>query len=427
MQLLRSLLNRIFHSRPNNQQISSNSSGGSRASVLPLIPRYPRQFWLLFWGAFFTRISISMIWPFITVILRDRLAIPLTTAALLLTIQALFTLLSTVVISATMDNFGRKLPVLIGLVGAAATLFAMARANTLEQWIVLMALSGLFQPVFNIGVNTMIADIVSADQRSSAYALIRMIGNAGIAVGPVIGGTVVTLLSFAAVYYTIALTYALLALFVLLTIRETIPTFQHVPENQTGGYATIIRDGMFIGMFVMYMLVMFGNTQIFVLLPVYAKEVHGLVESEYSLLLSLNAIMVVVFQYAITRRTDRYRPLPVMAVAALFYTVGLGTVAMGSNLASFALSMIITTVGELLLMPTALTFTAAIAPTSMRARYMGILSLSWPLAAGVGPLIGGFLNDSFSPVAMWLGASSMALVGAIGFVVLAHFRRNQRV
>lgn len=180
-------------------------------------------------------------------------------------------------------------------------------------------------------------------------------------------------------------------------------------------------------MFVMYMLVMFGNTQIFVLLPVYAKEVHGLVESEYSLLLSLNAIMVVVFQYAITRRTDRYRPLPVMAVAALFYTVGLGTVAMGSNLASFALSMIITTVGELLLMPTALTFTAAIAPTSMRARYMGILSLSWPLAAGVGPLIGGFLNDSFSPVAMWLGASSMALVGAIGFVGLAHFRRHQRV
>lgn len=242
MQLLRSLLNRIFLSRPNNQQISSNSSGGSRASVLPLIPRYPRQFWLLLWGAFFTRISISMIWPFITVILRDRLAIPLTTAALLLTIQALFTLLSTVVISATMDNFGRKLPVLIGLVGAAATLFAMATANTLEQWIVLMALSGLFQPVFNIGVNTMIADIVSADQRSSAYALIRMIGNAGIAVGPVIGGTVVTLLSFAAVYYTIALTYALLALFVLLTIRETIPTFQHVPENQTGGYATIIRD-----------------------------------------------------------------------------------------------------------------------------------------------------------------------------------------
>ncbi len=365
-----------------------------------------------------------MIWPFVTVVIRERLEISLTAAALLLTVQSVTGLLATLFVSSIMDRFGRKVPVLIGLLGAAATLFAMATAATLEQWLVLMALSGVFQPVFNIGVNTMIADIVTVERRSSAYALIRMIGNAGIAVGPVIGGAVVTLMSFEAVYYAIAVTHALLTVFVLLTIRESIPRQASSLPAKSGGYGYILRDNLFVGMFLMYMLVMFGNTQIFVLLPVYAKEVHGLVESQYSLLLTINATMVVLFQYAVTRITDRFRPLPVMAVAAIFYAVGLATVAAGYNLATFTLSMVIITLGELMLMPTALTFTAKIAPTEMRARYMGILSLSWPLAAGVGPVIGGVLNDNISPLAMWLGASSMALFGALGFVVL--FRFSQR-
>ena len=181
-----------------------------------------------------------------------------------------------------------------------------------------------------------------------------------------------------------------------------------------------------MGMFVMFMLVMFGNTQIFVLLPVYAKESFGLVESQYSLLLSINAAMVVLFQYAITKYTDRYPPLPVMALAALLYAVGLGSVAVGYSLPTFAVSMVIVTLGELMLMPTALTFIANIAPTEMRARYMGIFGLGWPLAAGIGPVIGGFLNDNFSPIAMWIGASGLALIGAVGFLAIMYYRRGEK-
>jgi len=392
---------------------------------------YPRQFWLLFWGAFFTRASISMIWPFVTVIIRERLDIPLTSAAFLLTIQSIFSLLSTLVVSSIMDKVGRKVPVVISLIGSALALTAMATADTFEQWAILMAIYGVFVPVFNIGVNTMVADIVEPENRSPAYALVRMISNAGIAIGPVIGGTLVTLMSFEAVYYVIAIAYGILTVFVVTMIHETIPENLETDEDDPApakGYGYILRDTVFMGMFVMFMLVMFGNTQIFVLLPVYAKENFGLVESQYSLLLTINATMVVLFQYALTKFTDRYNPLPVMAWAALLYAIGLGSVAVGYDLPTFAISMIIVTIGELMLMPTALTFIANIAPTEMRARYMGIFGLGWPLAAGVGPIIGGFLNDNFSPVAMWIGASGMALVGAAGFLaIMLYRRRNDKV
>lgn len=391
---------------------------------------YPPQFWLLFWGAFFTRISISMIWPFVTVIIRERLDIALTTAALLLTIQSIASLLSTLVVSSIMDKFGRKTPIYVSLIGGALSLVGMATASTFEQWAILMAIYGVFHPVFNIGVNTMVADIIEPENRSAAYALIRMISNAGIAIGPVIGGILVTLMSFETVYYTIAIAYGILTVFVLLFIQETIPYLMDIKNNVTTksnmGYGYILRDTVFMSMFVMFMLVMFGNTQIFVLFPVYAKENFGLVESQYSLLLTINATMVVLFQYAMTKFTDRYRPLNVMAVAALLYAIGLGSVAIGYDLPTFAISMVIVTIGELMLMPTALTFIANIAPTEMRARYMGIFGLGWPLAAGVGPVIGGFLNDNYSPVSMWVGASGLAIIGALGFILIMFYRRRDK-
>lgn len=393
---------------------------------------YPQQFWLLFWGSFFTKASISMIWPFVTVIIRERLEIALTTAALLLTIQSIASLLSTLVVSSIMDKMGRKVPIVIGLLGSAIALVGMATANTFEQWAILMAFYGIFTPVFNIGVNTMVADIIEPENRSSAYALIRMISNAGIAIGPVIGGILVTLMSFEAVYYLIAIAYGILTVFVMSSIQETIPDNRMKTKNQeiisttSQGYGYILRDTLFMSLFAMFMLVMFGNTQIFVLLPVYAKENYGLVESQYSLLLTINATMVVLFQYAITKFTDRYQPLPVMALAAILYAIGLGSVAVGYNLPTFAISMVIVTIGELMLFPTALTFIANIAPTEMRARYMGIFGLSWPLAAGIGPVIGGFLNDNFSPIAMWIGASGLAVIGAIGFITIMMYRRRDK-
>jgi MFS family permease len=390
---------------------------------------YTSQFWLLFWGSFFTRASISMLWPFVTVVIRERLEIPLTIAALLLTIQSVSSLLSTLVVSSIMDKIGRKLPTVASLIGSTAVFAMMATANTLEQWVILMIIYGAFVPVFGIGVNTMVADVVEPQKRSSAYALIRMIDNAGIAIGPMMGGALVTLMSFEAVYFAVAIAYGFLTIFVMLMIRETIP--QHTPDDDvqaesSKGYGYILRDTVFMSMFAMFLLVMFGNAQIFVLLPVYAKENFGLIESQYSLLLTINATMVVLFQYVLTKFTDRYRPLNVMAVAAFIYTIGLGTVAIGYDLTTFSISMIIVTFGELMLMPTTLTFVANIAPTELRARYMGLFGLNWSLAAGIGPVIGGYLNDNHSPVAIWIGASAMAFVGTIGFLSIMVYRRNKK-
>jgi len=76
------------------------------------------------------------------------------------------------------------------------------------------------------------------------------------------------------------------------------------------------------------------------------------------------------------------------------------------------------TVGEMMLMPTSTSYAADLAPAHMRGRYMSLYGLTWPVAAGIGPVMGGFLSDSLGPRFTWYGGFLAGLVGAIGFMVL---------
>ncbi len=50
---------------------------------------------------------------------------------------------------------------------------------------------------------------------------------------------------------------------------------------------------------------------------------------------------------------------------------------------------------------------------------MSFYALTWGVAAGIGPIFGGFLNDIFGPKAIWLGGAVVGSLGVIFFLVLA--------
>jgi MFS family permease len=86
--------------------------------------------------------------------------------------------------------------------------------------------------------------------------------------------------------------------------------------------------------------------------------------------------------------------------------------------------MVVMTLGELLLMPTSSAFVANWAPVEKRGRYMSIYGMTWGAAAGIAPLLGGFLNDTFGPQTIWFGGGGVGLVGLLGFVLLSIKQRS---
>ncbi len=384
--------------------------------------RYPSQIWLLFWGTLTGSVGLSLIWPYLTITIRERAHIPLTQITLLFMLQAAAAFLATALLGPIMDRFGRKRPMLIGLLASGLVLVAMSQAVTLAHWAVLLALYGMVNTMFRIGSYAMVADLVESDQRANVYALLRMGDNLGIVIGPTVGGVLASV-SYALSYLIAASTQFVLLFIVGVVIHETLAGRDTHSSTETArsdsGYGTLLRDRAFLNVWGFYILVNIASAMVFMLLGLYVKENYHITEARFGLIVGANAVMVVAFQYAVTRRTIGYAPLPVMALGALFYASGLGIYALSQGFAGFLLGMIVMTCGELLLVPTATAYSANLAPPHMRARYMGAFSLSFRIGAGIGPVMGGLLSDQIAPVATWYGGMISCLIAAAGFGMLA--------
>jgi MFS family permease len=202
---------------------------------------------------------------------------------------------------------------------------------------------------------------------------------------------------------------------------ETLPK-QSVTVKLTstfGGYLLVFRDTKFLSFIGAFVLAQMCAVLIWILMPVYANGIYDVPESLYGFIPTTNALMVVFLQVFVTQKTKLYRPLPVMAIGTLFYTLGVGSVALSHTFVGFWISIVIMTIGELILMPTASTYVAELAPIDMRGRYMSLAGLTWSAAAGIAPLMGGYLNDNVSPVATWYGGFLIGIIGILGFLFLS--------
>jgi MFS family permease len=297
----------------------------------------------------------------------------------------------------------------------------LIRAETLLAFGLLMAVSGAFNPLYRVGADAMMADLVPAEKRIDAYSLMRTSNNLGIALGPVIGGLVITV-SYSIAFFSAALGLMTYGLLVAFFARETLvraATTARMGLVKFGGYAQILKDRPFIAFTVVFTLTQMCAALIWVLLSVYAKQNYQVPESQYGFIANTNALMVVFFQLPVTQVAKRYPPLLVLAGGSLLYAVGVGSVALGHSFWAFWLSMVILTVGELMISPTATTFAANLAPADMRGRYMSIYGMTWGVAMAIAPLMGGYLNDNLGPVYIWLGGLIVGIVSVLGFLLLA--------
>lgn len=388
----------------------------------------PRAFWVLLGGFFINRASAALIWPFLTLFMRQSTGAPLTTITLLISLQSVSGLLATSVVGVLMDRFGRKWPMIISLLAGAGVLMVMSTATEIWHWAILIVLYGALSPVFYIGTYAMVADLMPPEERTNAYALQRMVANLAIAFGPAVGGIFLAT-SANLSYYITSSANLILAVLSIFLLTETLPKHKNKKGEPApaDGYMTMLRDRRFMIFCTTYILVEIAAALTFTLLAVYIKEQFNIPENQFSILLTINALMVVTLQFSITYLTRRFNPLRVVSAGALFYVGGLLIFGLSSLLPHFMLGMVVLTIGELIVSPTATGLAANMAPPAMRARYMGALSLTYTVGAGVGPVIGGVLSDTIAPQAIWYGGAFAALCAAVGFTLLSRQRAKQEI
>lgn len=389
---------------------------------------YPGQFWLMAFGMLMSTLGSSMIWPFLMIYVSETLAVSLAVVTSLMTINSATNLLFSFISGPVIDRLGRKWVMVISLVGNGACYIFMSMADSLPAFIILMALRGAFMPLYQVGSDAMMADMLPPTKRSDGYSVLRMSNNLGIAMGPAIGGFI-TSSSYTLAFFIAASGLMLYGLLLAFRAKETLPNDVQPQQlkERFGGYDQVFKDKTFINFNLTFTLTTITASMIWVLLAVYAKQNYGVPENLYGFIPATNAIMVVTLQLFVTKRTKQRQPIQMIAIGAFFYGMAAMIIGFGTGFWMFWVAMVVMTLGELIMVPTATTFSANLAPADKRGRYMSIHGLTWGVASGIGPLTGGILSDTISPHAPWFAAAAAGFISIFFYFLLLRNMKSQPV
>jgi MFS family permease len=383
---------------------------------------YPRAFWIYNIIVFIDRLGGFMLYPFFALYLTQKFDIGMSTVGLLFGIFSITGMIGSALGGAIADRMGRKTVIIFSLILSSLSALGMGFAPTLAIFIAVILLVGTLSSIGHPAHEAVVADLLPPEKRAEGYGIIRVVFNVAVIIAPPIAGLLIAN-SYLTLFIVDAVISLISAAIVLLALPETKPQAQTHAKPETmkqtfAGYGRVFRDTpfvAFIGVTVMMTLVYMNMNST---LGVYLRDQHGLPEARYGWLLSINAIIVVLCQFWVTRRLEKYKPMLMMAAGSLLYAVGFAMYGFVPTFALFIMAMIIITIGEMVVTPFQQSLVASFAPEHMRGRYMAVSGLSWSISFTVGPYFAGVLLDSSNPSLLWAFCGLVGILATLGFVFL---------
>jgi MFS family permease len=383
---------------------------------------YPRAFWTLTGASFVDRIGSTALWPFFSLYITQKFDVGMTEAGLLFGIFSISSFIGSLLGGALADRFGRKVILLFGLIVSALSGLMMGFVNHLGTFFVLAAFTGVLSDIAGPAREAMVADLLPEEKRAEGFGVLRVAGNLAWIFGPTIGG-IIGAYNYLWLFVLDSVTSLITAGIVYLVIPETRPETEQAAQGESigqtfRGYGTVLRDRIFVAFIGISVLMSLVYFQMYSTLSVYLRDVHGVPARGYGYLMSMNALMVVLFQFPLTRRLRPYRPMILMASGTIFYLIGFTLYGFVNAYAFFAVAMLTITFGEMIVIPTSSALVARLAPQDMRGRYLALSGLTWVVAASVGPTVAGLLIDNYNPNWLWYLCGVVCAVAVIGFLLL---------
>ena len=394
---------------------------------------YPGNFWVLMGATFIDRLGGALLFPFFALYVTLKFNVGMTEVGILFAIFAITGQFGSVLGGALTDKFGRKSMIIFGLISSALSSVAMGLVNEIEAFYFIAAVSGLLGHIANPAQQAMVADLLPEDQRSDGYAIWREVANLAVMFGPLIGGFMAES-SYLLLFVTDAVTSIITAIIVFVKLPETKPESETEPTEEKlveslmdtfRGYGRVLKDKPFVIFLAVAIIVNLVYLQMNSSLSVFMRDHMGMPIKQYGYILSMNAGMVVFFQFWVTRKISDKPPMLMMALGAVFLTVGFGMYGFVEGFLLFALAMAILTVGEMIVFPIAQAMVAKFSPEDMRGRYMATFGLSWTVPFAIGPFAAGIIMDNYDPNWVWYVSIILGVISIIGYLWLHQSNKDQ--
>jgi len=387
-----------------------------------LFKDYPKAFWVYNLVVFIDRLGGFMLYPFFALYLTQKFDIGMSTVGILFAVFSISGMIGNALGGALADRVGRKGVVIASLLLSSLSALGMGFAPTLAVFVAVSAIVGTLSSIGGPAEEAVVADLLPPEKRAEGYGIIRVIFNIAVIIAPPVAGLLVAK-SYLTLFIVDAIISVIAAGIVFFALPETKPQAHADSKPETmkqtfKGYSRVFKDAPFVLFIAVTVLMTLVYMNMGTTLGVFLRDQRGVKEVAYGTLLSINAILVVVFQFWITHKLEKFKPLLMMAAGTFLYAIGFALYGFITGFVLFATAMVIITIGEMVLAPFQQSIVASFAPEDMRGRYMAVSGLTWSIAFTVGPYFAGLILDSANPNMLWFVSGFIGLLATAGFLLL---------
>lgn len=378
-----------------------------RPSLIANLRALPRPVWVLCAGTFVNRFGAFVI-PFLAVYMTQQ-GYSAKEAGVAIAAYGIGHLLASAIGGYLADRIGRKNTIILSMFSAAGSMLLLSRAEGFWALVLLTALVGLTAEIYRPASSALLADFVPAGRRVTAFSAYRLAINAGWAFGPATAGFLAEH-SFFWLFMGNALSSVVFGVLSWVALPQG-KRHSTVAMSWVQSARMVIVDRRFLQVLMANFAVGIVFMQMSTTFSVHVTH-FGFSPSVYGLLISLNGVLVVLFELPITSWTQRFRARTVIALGYVLIGTGFGMNAFAQTVPLMAFTMVVFTLGEMIAMPVCSAYVADLAPAHARGRYMGAFGLTWGFAMVLGPALGLRLFEAGTAL-VWLMCWGLGISAAM--------------
>lgn len=382
--------------------------------------------WLLL-GELFSSIGMSFIWPLTTIYLHNHLGISLTQVGVILLFYSLANVLGSIIGGRLFDRLN-PFYLIIGSVTLSFVTMLVLIFNYGWPAFPIALLSLGFASGWSLTmVNSLGTTIHSRDGRY-IFNMLYFAQNLGIVAGTAMVGFVysvsITLL------FSIATSLFGAFLVVILTTYHVPAVMHREVQTKTTHHVTLpkanryIMGSFFFSLVIIWIMYEQWNSN----LSVYMTGM-GILMRDYSLLWTINAALIVVFQALLNWLANFFTNLYLQVYAGIFFVaLSFVTRIFAKDYAHFVIAMVILTMGEATAFPAIPAIVNSLTPAVVKGQYQGMANAWASVGRAFGPLFGGLVIDFGSYTLLFVVAAvANLLVLGLNLVVITGNRRQAEV
>jgi predicted MFS family arabinose efflux permease len=386
-----------------------------RGSLRRLVGEFPRPVWRLTIGNTILWLGRGMVMPYLFIYFNEVAGLPASIVGGGIAVSAVVSSVFVVFGAPQIDRRGAQPVLLVALAGLAVMTLFYPWAITIPTYLVVTMLYFTFDQLYWPAVNSALVPLSDPNRVAEALALLRCSYIAGIGVGSLIGGAMVTGggLHQYRVMYTVSVGVIVAAIAVIWRGVPVVKPAPHERGDREGSWSELFSDRLYIGTMCLFFFVVLGYSQLQVNVPAFLHKEAGISEGAIGALFTVKMLIVLAIQLPIAARINRGNLGRLLALSSAFFAFGLFailftlTVGIAAAVVVFALF----TLGEVLFAPISAIIPVRLSPVHMRGRYFAGQSVVWGMAWGFGAFSAGVALDSAWPALLW-PILAVVMVGA---------------